>query len=338
VKKHEGIRERWVADLEDEYLNPKAGWEYKGVHRYKGRYWAYSKENMQQFAREGRLRHTFDGMPEYKRYLDEMPGVSLQDLWTDIPPIIAGTAERLGYPTQKPGALLERIIKSSSDEGDLVLDGFCGCGTTVVAAERNKRRWIGIDITHLAIALMKNYLQDTFGYELAPFEVLGVPKDLGSARELAKQDRYHFEWWALSLVNARPAQDKKKGADTGVDGLIYFHDDESGIAKKAVVQVKSGHVTSAHIRDLKGVMEREKAKLALFVTLEEPTEPMNKEAATAAFYEPEHWQGRGVPKLQILTIDELLAGKRPELPRYAPEATFKKAPRKKIEEPQGNLW
>ena len=143
-----------------------------------------------------------------------------------------------------------------------------------------------------------------------------MPKDVESARSLAQAvDRHHFEWWALSLVNARPAQDKKKGADTGVDGLIYFHADESGIAKKAVVQVKSGHVTSAQIRDLKGVMEREKAKLALFVTLEQPSGPMTKETATAGLYEPEHWQGRGVPRLQILTIDELLGGKRPELVR-----------------------
>jgi DNA modification methylase len=139
VKKHEGVRERWVADLDDEYLSPKAGWEYTGVGPYDGRYWAYSKENMRQFAAEGRLRHTFDGMPEYKRYLDEMPGVALQDIWTDLTPIVSGTAERLGYPTQKPEALLERIIKASSNEGDTILDPFCGCGTAVSVAQRLNR-------------------------------------------------------------------------------------------------------------------------------------------------------------------------------------------------------
>ncbi len=200
VKKHAGSHERWIADLLDEYLDPKEGWEYAAVRPYKGRYWAYSKENMKKFALDGRLRHTFDGMPEYKRFLDEMPGVPLQDVWTDLGPIVAGSQERLGYPTQKPEALLERIIKASSIEGDIVLDPFCGCGTTINVAERLHRRWIGIDITHLAIALIRNRLQDTFATELSPYEVLGSPKDLSSAKALALQDRYQFEWWALSLV------------------------------------------------------------------------------------------------------------------------------------------
>ena len=292
--------------------------------------WKVSLEVMKELDRQGRLFFPAKdgGRLRKKLYLDESPGVPITDIWADLPPIHASAKERLGYPTQKPEGLLERIILASCPENGLVLDPFCGCGTTVAVAERVHRRWIGIDITHLAIALMKSRLQDAFGYDLSPFEVEGVPKDLASARELAKADRFHFEWWALSLVNARPGQDRKKGADTGIDGLIYFYDDESGTAKKAVVQVKSGHVTSAQVRDLKGVMEREKAKVALFVTLEDPTEPMNKEAATAGFYEPEHFQGRGVPKLQILTVEELLSGKRPELPRFAPEATFKRAERK----------
>lgn len=303
-------------------------------------YWRYSKKKMDELIKQGRIIQTRPGaVPQYKRYLDEMPGVPVQNLWADLPVLNNRSKEVLGYPTQKPEALLERIIQTSSNEGDLVLDPFCGCGTTIVAAERLKRRWIGVDITHLAITLMVHRLQDSFGYELRPFEVEGVPKDVESARMLAQDvDRHHFEWWALSLVGARPAQDKKKGADTGVDGLIYFDDDGSGIPKKVVVQVKSGHVQSGDIRDLKGVMEREKAAVGLFLTLEEPTNPMKKEAATAGLYEPEHFQGRGVPKLQILTIEALLSGHRPELPRFAPAATFKKAPRKKVEEPQGNLW
>ena len=190
---------------------------------------------MRQFADEGRLRHTFEGMPEYKRYLDEMPGVALQDIWTDINPIIAGTQERLGYPTQKPLALLERIIAASSNEGDLVLDPFCGCGTTVHAAQKLNRRWIGIDITHLAISLIKRRLIDA--YPLAQFEIHGVPKDIGAARELAKADPHQFQLWALSLIEAQPYKGGKKGGDTGIDGYLYFKPDGK-VTEKAIVSVK----------------------------------------------------------------------------------------------------
>lgn len=311
-------------------------YEVMGVSKY----WRYSRQRMEEKIKEGRIIQPKPGaVPREKRYLDESKGAPLSTNWYDIPPINSQAKERLGYPTQKPEALLERIIQASSNEGDLILDPFCGCGTTIVAAEKLKRRWIGIDITHLAIALMQNRLKSAFEYDLAPYEVHGVPKDLGSARELAKRDRYHFEWWALSLVDARPAQDKKKGADTGVDGLLYFYDDESKTPRKGVVQVKSGHVKVGDIRDFSHVIEREKAVLGLFVTLEEPTGPMKKEAAEAGFYEPEHFKGRGVPKVQLLTIKDLLGGHRPELPRFAPAATFKQAPRKtKEKDTQGKLW
>jgi len=195
-------------------------------------------------------------------------------------------------------------------------------------AERLHRRWIGIDITHLAITLMRHRLHDTFGSELSPYEVIGDPKDLKSAEALAQEDRYQFEWWALGLVEARPAQDKRKGADTGVDGYIYFFDDPSEKAKKIVVQVKSGHVSVSQIRDLKGVLEREKAAIGVFITLEKPTKPMLAEAASAGFYEPEYWPGERYPRLQIFTIEELLSGKTVQYPRKAPPATFKRAPRK----------
>ena len=327
VKRHEGQRERWVADLTDEHLSPVEGWEYKAVRPYKGRYWAYSRENMRQFEAEGRLRHTFDGMPEYKRYLDEMPGVPLQDLWMDVGPIISGSGERLGYPTQKPVALLERIITASSNPGDTVLDPFCGCGTTIDAAQRLGRQWIGIDITHLAIALMRNRLQTAFGAALTPYEVIGDPKDVESAAALASEDRYQFEWWALGLVDAWPAQDKKKGADTGIDGYISFFDDNSGKAKRIIVQVKSGQVGAAHVRDLKGTLEREKAAIAVLVTLEEPTKPMKTEAVSAGFYDSEHFKGE-YPRVQILTIRELLDGAKVRFPQMGMGATFKPAPRK----------
>jgi site-specific DNA-methyltransferase (adenine-specific) len=254
-------------------------------------------------------------MPEYKRYLDEMPGVPLQDVWTDLTPIIAGTAERLGYPTQKPEALLERIIQASSNPGDLILDPFCGCGTTINVAERLHRRWIGIDITHLAITLITTRLRDTFGADLTPYEVIGEPEDVSGARDLALRDRYQFQWWALGKIGARPAQDKKKGSDAGIDGWINFFDDTSGKAKRVVVQVKSGHVKSGDIRDLKGVMEREKVEIGAFVTLEEPTRDMTKEAAAAGFYVPDAFPDQQYPRIQVLTIKDILDGEQVEYPR-----------------------
>ncbi len=304
------------------------------------RYWVYGREKMERLVAEGRIVQTKPGMvPRYKRYLDEVEGVAIGDIWDDIPPIGAQATERLGYPTQKPEPLLERIIEASSNEGDLILDAFCGCGTTIAVAERLKRRWIGIDITHLAITLMRHRLEDTFGPELSPYEVIGDPKDLHSAEALAKHDRYQFEWWALGKLAARPAQDKRKGADTGIDGVINFFDDNSGKAKKIIVQVKSGHVTRNQIGDLRGVMEREKASIGAFITLEQQTKPMIEEAASAGFHEPEYFPGNYYPRIQILTIEDLLAGKRLEYPRLAPEATFKKAERKeKGKPPQQGLW
>jgi DNA modification methylase len=302
-------------------------YEWKGAKPPKGRYWAYSRENMAQFDADGRILYTRNGMPRLKHYLDEMSGVPLQDLWTDIPPINSQAQERLGYPTQKPEALLERIVKSSSQEGDLLLDPFCGCGTAIAVAEKLGRRWIGIDITHLAIALMRNRLQTAFGAALSPFEVIGDPKDLESAAALAAEARYQFEWWALGLVDAWPAQDKKKGADSGIDGYISFFDDNSGKAKRIIVQVKSGHVGAAQVRDLKGALEREKAAVAVLVTLEEPTKPMKTEAVSAGFYDSEHFKGE-YPRVQILTIRELLDGAKVRFPQMGVGATFKPAPRK----------
>jgi len=275
-----------------------------------------------------------DGTPRLKIYADELEGVAVPDIWNDIHPISAQAKERLGYPTQKPEALLERIIRASSNAGDLVLDPFCGCGTALNVAERLKRRWLGIDITHLAITLIKQRLHDTFKEELSPFEVIGEPADVLSAAALAEQNRHQFEWWALGLVGARPAQDKKKGADSGIDGVIHFDDDNSGKFKKVVIQVKSGHVSAAQVRDLKGVLEREQAALGCLLTLKPPTKPMREEAAAAGFYEPEFFPGHRFPRLQILTIAELFAGKQLEYPRFAPSGTFKRAARQRKDGPQ----
>ena len=263
-------------------------------------------------------------MPRLVQYADEMPGVPLQDLWSDIPPALG--AEDLGYPTQKPDALLERIVTLSTNEGDLVLDPFCGCGTAVAVAERLKRRWIGIDITYLAINLVKRRLRDAFHSDLSPYEIIGAPKDLRSAEALKEISPHQFEWWAVDLVNARPAKDRKKGADTGIDGYINFFDDKGDKAKQVIVQVKSGYVGVNHVRDLKGVLEHEKAPIGVLITLRDPTRPMLTEAAAAGFYEPKDFPGR-YPRLQILTIAELLEGKNILYPEYRVE-TFAKAARK----------
>ena len=304
----------WEADLTNEYTQPVAGWEYKGVQPYQGRYWAYSKENMATMAREGRLVYAKSGTPNFKRYLDEMPGVPLQNDWSDIRP--ASRSESLGYPTQKPQALLERIIQASSNEGDVVLDPFCGCGTAVAAAQNLKRRWSGIDVTHLAVALMKNRLKTGFG--IVPgkdYDVVGEPVDVGGARALAEQDRHQFQYWAMSLLEAFPREEGKKGADKGVDGVVYFIDGPRRAPHKAIVQVKSGKVSSPLIRDLKGTVEREKAALGLFITLDEPTRDMRAEAVSAGFHHSDLWQ-RNYPKLQICTIGELLEGKPFEIPTH----------------------
>ena len=254
-----------------------------------------------------------------KRYLDEQKGAPLQDVWNDIPPMHNLSAERLGYPTQKPLALLERIIGASCNENDVVLDPFCGCGTAVHAAEKLNRKWIGIDVTHLAISLIEKRLNDAF--PTIEYEVHGTPKDFGGAKALAAHDKYQFQWWALSLINAVPYGGKKKGADTGIDGIIYFKPDGK-MTEKAIVSVKGGaNVSVAMIRDLGHVVERENAKMGIFITLAEPTRPMVKEAIKAGFYETEYGK---FPKIQILTIEELFAGKKIEMPWLDPTA-FKKA-------------
>jgi site-specific DNA-methyltransferase (adenine-specific) len=248
---------------------------------------------------------------EYRYYLDK--GVLPNDWWCDLKALNPAAKERLGYETQKPLALLERIIKASSNEGDIVLDPFCGCGTAVVAAQKLNRRWIGIDITHLAIRVMSKRLRDSFtGIE---FEIIGEPVDLTSARALAQQDRYQFQWWALSLIEAQPLGEKKKGADKGIDGVIIFTDERPARAKRAVVQVKSGHVHVKDIRELKDIASRN--AIGIFITLELPTKEMRTEAVDAGYYHSPLWE-RDYPKVQILTIEELLAGKSVDIPPAIP--------------------
>ena len=241
-----------------------------------------------------------------------MKGTPIDTIWDDIPPINSQAKERLGYPTQKPLALLERIINASSNPGDLVLDPFCGCGTAIDAAHSLGRRWAGIDITHLSVALMKYRLRDRHGLQPGQdYEVIGEPATLPGARQLASEDRYQFQWWALSLVGAKPlgapagARRGKRGADRGIDGLIHFLGD-GGKAQRVIIQVKSGGVKSGDIRDLRGALERESAAIAAFITLEAPSREMTREALAAGYYQTEAWGD--FPRLQLLTIEGLLAG------------------------------
>lgn len=280
------------------------------------------------------------GQPKYKQYIGT--GVPYQDIWSYQPytqGVVYGTdegidedvkwldkeKERLSYPTQKPEGLLARVIESSCPPDGVVLDPFCGCGTTIAAAQRLGRRWIGIDITHLAVALMKHRLHDTFGP--LPYKVVGEPTTLDDATVLAKEDPYQFQWWALGLVDARPMEGKR-GADKGIDGRLYFHDEgPSGKTKQVIFSVKAGHVGVAHIRDLRGVLARESAQIGVLISMNEPTQAMRTEAANGGFYHSP-WTEKDYPTLQIRTIAELLSGKSIDYPAISGgNVTFKRAPR-----------
>jgi site-specific DNA-methyltransferase (adenine-specific) len=299
-------------------------------------------------------RPTPKSVPRYRFYLDDAPGVPAQDIWAhqpgtrgavhgadqeideDVSWLNVRDAERLGWPTQKPVGLLKRIIRASSEPGDVVLDPFCGCGTAVIAAQDLERRWIGIDITYLSIAVMKARLKDSFGIE-AP--IIGQPTEVEGARQLAQGDdgRYQFQWWALNLIDARPlGGSEKKGADRGIDGRLTFTIGPKGEMGQALVSVKSGKVNSAMVRDLKGTIEREKAEIGLFITLEDPTNEMELEATTAGFY-TSPIDGRDYPRIQILTIRELLEEhKKPMLPLLilSPYQQAERIPSKRAAEQQ----
>ena len=307
---------------------PNLTYEFLGVTRV----WRWTKERMQEAYDAGLVVQSRPGgVPALKRYLDEMKGVSVDTIWDDIRPIQSQAKERLGYPTQKPEALLERIIRASSNEGDVVLDPFCGCGTAVAAAQKLGRQWLGIDITHLAVALMKNRLRTAF--ELEPgrdYAVVGEPEDAGSARALWEQDPFQFQFWAVSLLEAQPQSEQRRGADRGIDGLLYFIDGPRRSTHKIVVQVKGGRVSSPQVRDLKGVVEREKAALGLFISLDPPTRDMQREAASGGLFHSDLWQ-RDYPKIQLRTVEQMLSGQGFDLPPRP--AAYQAAQR--VRRPQG---
>jgi len=274
-------------------------------------------------------------VPRFKRYFDDQAGVPIIDVITDINPISSQAKERLGYPTQKPQALLERIIQASSNKGDLVLDPFCGCGTTIHAAQKLGRRWIGVDVTYIAINLIKRRLKDAFG-DAVQYEERGQPTDFGSAKALAELDKWQFQQWALSLIDARPrAPGEGKGADRGVDGVIYFYESKEK-REKILVQVKGGGVKRNDVVTLLGDVNNQKFAAGILLTLEKPTKPMREEAADAGRYTSKLWHDKDYPKIQILTIEGLLTGaERVETP---PQLNpFAKAQREAVREKQGSL-
>ncbi len=301
-------------------------YEFMGTFPYKGRFWAYSRENMQKFYDEGRLYFPKNGgTPAYKRYLDEMAGVPIQNDWSDILP--SQGDEYLGYPTQKPEALMERIIRASSNEGDVVLDAYCGCGTTVAVAQRLNRRWIGIDITYQSISLILKRLQDKYADSWPEVEANilldGVPRDIASARALAnrKDDktRKEFEKWAVLTYSANQARiNEKKGADAGIDGIAFFllDKDRNG---KAIFQVKSGGANRATLATLNSDRQREGAEFGILITLDEPTKSMRDEVGAAGKFKHPLLE-REDDRLQIVTVEDILAGKRLDLPMARKDA------------------
>jgi DNA modification methylase len=318
---YEDARGRYRLDnLTAPHYSPTRTIEWRGTTPSINRQWRFGAEELERLLADGRIQLKPDGTPSingFKQYLSDSKGQSVQSIWTDIPNVTGISSEKLGYPTQKPSALLERIIEASSNPGDVVLDPFCGCGTALIAAEKLGRRWIGIDVTYLSIAVMKARLADSFALTEVP--VIGQPTEVSGARALAEgpdDGRYQFQWWALGLVDARPiGGQKKKGADAGIDGAITFTD-AGGRLERVLVSVKSGHVNAGMIRDLKGTLEREKAAIGVFVTLEEPTKPMLQEAAEAGYWHSEVWN-RDYQRIQILSIRELVEEeKRPDLPAF----------------------
>ncbi|WP_226661173.1 DNA methyltransferase [Alteriqipengyuania lutimaris] len=326
----EGTGRRYQLDnlLNPNKDRPNLTYEFLGVTKV----WRWTRERMQKAYEEGRVVQSGPGkVPRFKRYLDEQKGMALTSVWTDIHPINSQAQERLGYPTQKPLALLERIIAASSNEGDVVLDPFCGCGTALDAAENLGRKWIGIDVTHLAINLIEQRMKDS--HPDAQFVVKGRPESLSGAEELAKRAPHEFEKWIVPKLDGHLFEGGRKGADGGIDGFIYFKPDGKK-TEKAILSVKGGkNVGVSMIRDLHSTMEREKATAAIFVTKAPPTKPMRTEAAKVGLFEDE-W-GNKRPRLQILTLAEIFQGKRPDLPFIV--SPYKKAQRSAKADGQGTL-
>lgn len=307
-----------LSDLTANKPGGDTDYEWRGKKPYKGRHWAFSRANMEKFEREGRIVYRRTGMAVYKRYLDEMPGVPLHDVWTDIR-LSSSDKERLGYPTQKPVALLERIITAASNPGDLVLDPFCGCGTALDAAERLGRRWIGIDITHLAIGVIEQRMKVRHPGVL--YDVRGLPEDEASAIKLAAEDKFGFQAWAVLKISARPmgldvAGRAKRGADQGLDGILTFSQDPDGKeTERMIVSVKGGGTNAGDVRDLIGVVRTptNKAAMGILIAANEPTRAMRDAALDAGMWYSKTWR-KEYPRIQLLSVADLFKSKLPDHP------------------------
>ncbi len=285
---------------------PNLDYEFLGVRRV----WRWTRERMQEAYNAGRIYQSAAGkVPRYKRYLDEMRGMPLGDVWTDIPPLNSQAKERLGYPTQKPVKLLSRILRAASNPGDIVLDPFCGCGTTIAAAEESDRQWIGVDVAFHAIKVIEERIRGQS--PSVAYEVGGIPRDFESAQRLALKDKFQFQWWANYLVGVQALKEIKKGPDRGIDGQMFFMNGPRGWGR-ILTSVKGGqHVGAKDVREFKAVVDRERAEMGLFICLNDATRDMKAEAASFGFVDTVHGH---LPRLQIVTISDWFKGRRPILP------------------------
>lgn len=288
---------------------PNLTYEFLGVTRV----WRWTRERMERAHEAGMIVQTAPGrVPRLRRYLDEQKGMPLGDVWIDIPPLNSQARERIGYPTQKPMALLERLMRLTTREGDIVLDPFCGCGTTVETAQHLRRQWIGMDVAYHAIRVIENRMLGEFK-GTAKFEVLGIPVTFEQAEELAKRDKYQFQWWANYLFDPHAVREIKKGKDRGIDGEIYF---PMGVGRRdygrILMSVKGGKsLNPGMVRDFAGVLDTEKAQMGLFICLNDPTHEMELAALRCGFVDTAQGRKR---RLQIVSIKQWFEGIRPDLP------------------------
>jgi site-specific DNA-methyltransferase (adenine-specific) len=299
-----------------------------------GRHWTTTVDHLDELYAEGRIYLPQErGWPRLIRYKDESKGRAVGDVLEDIPPINMRAHERIGYPTQKPLALMDRIIRASSNPGDLVLDPFCGCGTTIEAAETAGRRWIGIDIAVHAIKVIEARLPDNIRRNVS-YKVEGMPRDFASAVKLAEKDKYQFQWWANYLFNPHALREQKKGADRGVDGELFFPNGPGRPWGRLLTSVKGGDIVGpGMVRDFRGVLNREKAEMGLFICLRRPTQAMRTEAASVGIADTVHGD---LPKMQIVSIEEWFAGKLPMLPplQHLPSAALARTVRRQPPAPR----
>ncbi len=330
-------------DMTSPSPRPNMMYNWRGFE-YPPKGWRFKLETMKKLESENRIWYPLDKngeldtsrRPRLKKFLSEMEGGVIGDIWTDIPPLNSQAQERLGYPTQKPVALLERILAASCNEGDVVLDPFCGCGTTVHAAQKLNRKWIGIDVTHIAVSLIETRLFDAFGKD-AKFTVHGTPKDIGGAQDFFDRDdrtKKEFEKWAVALIKAYPQSGGKKGADGGIDGLFWFGQDKD---HKAIVSVKGGkNVGVGMVRDLDAVVNEQKAAIGVLLTLTPPTKPMLEWAAKSGTFDVD---GFGtVQRIQIVTVEDALRKQERAVDTLIRHAdTYKAAPKEKKKDNQLGL-